>query len=194
VHLSVYEELLKWGFPEDVWFHVDRMSSAHVYLRRPQNMSMEEIPEDLIADCAQLVKANSIMGCKTNNITVVYTEFENLKKTQRMEVGQVGFHDDKRVLTVKVEKKLSEVVNRLNKTREERKPNLQEEREERDRQERAERRKRDDEMRQQEKEEIERKKKEAQERSYSSIMQEDMMKTNEFSEDVDYHSIEDDFM
>jgi hypothetical protein len=133
-------------------------------------------------------------GCKTNNITVVYTEFENLKKTPRMDVGQVGFHDDKRVLTVKVEKKLSEVVNRLNKTREERKPNLQEEREERDRQERAERRKRDDEMRQQEKEEIERKKKEAQERSYSSIMQEDMMKTNEFSEDVDYHSIEDDFM
>ena len=47
---------------------------------------------------------------------------------------------------MKVEKKLSEIVNRLNKTREERKPNLQEEREERDRQERAERRKRDDEM------------------------------------------------
>lgn len=27
------EELIKWGFPEDVWFHVDKMSSAHVYLR-----------------------------------------------------------------------------------------------------------------------------------------------------------------
>jgi predicted ribosome quality control (RQC) complex YloA/Tae2 family protein len=29
------EELLKWGFPEDVWFHVDDLSSAHVYLRPP---------------------------------------------------------------------------------------------------------------------------------------------------------------
>ena len=47
---------------------------------------------------------------------------------------------------MKVEKRLSEVVNRLNKTKEERKPNLEEEREERDRQERAERRKRDGEM------------------------------------------------
>ena len=28
----------------------------------PQNMTMEEIPEDLITDCAQLVKANSIVG------------------------------------------------------------------------------------------------------------------------------------
>lgn len=29
------EELLKYGFPEDVWFHVDDLSSAHVYLRMP---------------------------------------------------------------------------------------------------------------------------------------------------------------
>ena len=46
---------------------------------------------------------------------------------------------------MKVEKKLSDVVNRLNKTKEERKPNLQEEWEERDRQERAERKRREEE-------------------------------------------------
>lgn len=27
------EELIKYGWPEDVWFHVDDLSSAHVYLR-----------------------------------------------------------------------------------------------------------------------------------------------------------------
>jgi hypothetical protein len=27
------EKLLKYGWPEDVWFHVDDLSSAHVYLR-----------------------------------------------------------------------------------------------------------------------------------------------------------------
>lgn len=31
--VSIDEDLIKWGFPEDVWFHVDKMSSAHVYLR-----------------------------------------------------------------------------------------------------------------------------------------------------------------
>ena len=30
---SLDEELIKWGWPEDVWFHVDKLSSAHVYLR-----------------------------------------------------------------------------------------------------------------------------------------------------------------
>ena len=42
------------------------------------------------------------------------------------------------VFTVKVEKKLNEVVNRLNRTREEKYPNLQELREKRDREEQAE--------------------------------------------------------
>lgn len=31
--LFVDEDLIKWGWPEDVWFHVDKVSSAHVYLR-----------------------------------------------------------------------------------------------------------------------------------------------------------------
>ena len=37
------------------------------------------------------------VGCKMNNISVVYTPFTNLKKTQGMDVGQVGFHDQKKV-------------------------------------------------------------------------------------------------
>ena len=28
------EDLIKYGLPEDVWFHVDDLSSAHVYLRQ----------------------------------------------------------------------------------------------------------------------------------------------------------------
>lgn len=34
-------------------------------------------------------KANSIQGNKMNNIDVVYTMWDNLKKTASMEVGQV---------------------------------------------------------------------------------------------------------
>jgi predicted ribosome quality control (RQC) complex YloA/Tae2 family protein len=30
------EELIKHAWPEDVWFHVDRESSAHVYIRLPR--------------------------------------------------------------------------------------------------------------------------------------------------------------
>lgn len=56
------EELIKYAWPQDVWFHVDKLSSAHVYLRMPDNMAWEKIPEALLTDCAQLVKANSIEG------------------------------------------------------------------------------------------------------------------------------------
>jgi hypothetical protein len=41
------------------------------------------------------VKANSIMGNKMNDVDVVYTMWTNLKKTEGMEVGQVGMHKEK---------------------------------------------------------------------------------------------------
>lgn len=69
---------------------MDDLSSAHVYLRQPAGGSFESIPADILEDCAQLVKANSIQGNKLNNITVVYTPWANLKKTQSMDVGQVN--------------------------------------------------------------------------------------------------------
>lgn len=50
----------RWGWPEDVWFHVDKLSSAHVYLRLQDGQTIKEIPQELIEDCCQLVKANSI--------------------------------------------------------------------------------------------------------------------------------------
>nr|GMD44250.1 coiled-coil domain-containing protein 25 [Ipomoea batatas] len=123
------EDLIKYGFPEDIWFHVDKMSSAHVYLRLPKGQTMDDIPEGVLEDCVQLVKANSIQGNKLNNIDVVYTPWQNLRKTASMEVGQVSFHNPKMVRTVRVEKRINEIVNRLNRTKVERKPDLKAERE-----------------------------------------------------------------
>ncbi|XP_027081329.1 uncharacterized protein [Coffea arabica] len=123
------EELFKYGFPEDVWFHVDEMPSAHVFLRLHKGQTFDDIPEGVLEDCAQLVKANSIEGNEVNNIDVVYTPWHNLKKTASMDVGHVGFHNSKMVRIVKVEKRINEIVNRLNRTKVERKPDLKAERE-----------------------------------------------------------------
>lgn len=38
-----------------------------------------------------------VAGNKVNNIDVVYTPWANLKKTPSMDVGQVGFHNNKAV-------------------------------------------------------------------------------------------------
>jgi len=98
------EDLIRYGLPEDVWFHVDDLSSAHVYLRMKPGMTLEDIPEDLLLDCASLVKANSIQGCKKSSVYVVYTRWKNLKKTSDMVDGQVGFHRPENVRRLQVEK------------------------------------------------------------------------------------------
>ena len=46
------------------------MSSAHVYLRLNKNQRLEDVSPEAIMECAQLVKANSIEGCKMNHVTV----------------------------------------------------------------------------------------------------------------------------
>ncbi|GJD05356.1 Coiled-coil domain-containing protein 25 [Colletotrichum higginsianum IMI 349063] len=137
------EELIKYGWEEDVWFvalfHADKLSSAHIYLRLPDPkdasvespMTWDAIPEPLLVDLAQLTKANSIEGNKKDNVTVIYTPWSNLRKDGSMEVGQVSFKDPRKVKKILVPQRENPVVNRLNKTRVERKPDLQQEREDR---------------------------------------------------------------
>ncbi|KAI9849324.1 MAG: hypothetical protein M1837_004784 [Sclerophora amabilis] len=110
-------------------FHVDNLSSAHVYLRMNEGDSWDGIPQSLLEDCAQLTKANSIEGNKKDNQTVIYTPWANLKKDGSMAVGQVGFKDPKKVRKVFVEQRQNPIVNRLNKTKVERFPDLRQERE-----------------------------------------------------------------
>ncbi|KAJ4410894.1 hypothetical protein N0V91_001823 [Didymella pomorum] len=123
------EELIKYGWDEDVWFHVDNLSSAHIYVRLPEGETWDKISEPLLNDCAQLTKANSIEGNKKDNITVIYTPWSNLKKDGSMAVGQVGFKNNKLVKRIHVEARENPIVNRLNKTKVEKFPDLREEKE-----------------------------------------------------------------
>lgn len=124
------------------------------------------------------MKANSIMGNKMNNIDIVYTMWENLKKTAGMDVGQVSFHKGKDVRKVRVEKRLNDTVNRLNKTKIEARPDFQAEREQRDALEREDKKAQMRLQREQEKEDIKRHREMQELKSYTSLMREDNMKTN----------------
>ncbi|KAG1829863.1 cytoplasmic protein [Suillus fuscotomentosus] len=134
------EDLIKYAWPQDVWFHVDKLSSAHVYIRMPPTMTWDSIPQALLTDCAQLVKANSIEGNKKDNLTIIYTPGSNLKKSGDMAVGQVSFHSDKQVKRVHIPKRENVIVNRLNKTKVERDVDHEQERVERIKKENAEKR------------------------------------------------------
>lgn len=172
------EDLIKYGWPEDVWFHVDKYSSAHVYLRLKLGQTIEDIPSAVIDDCAQLVKANSIQGTKLNNINIVYTPWANLKKTASMAVGQVGFFKQKAVKHVQVEKKVNEVVNRLNKTKVEKHPDLAKEKDDRDAEERKKQKKQARLQMEEERLRLQKLKEEAELRSYNTLFNSEEMTTN----------------
>ncbi|ELU36404.1 cytoplasmic protein [Rhizoctonia solani AG-1 IA] len=127
---SLDEDLIRYGWPQDVWFHVDKLSSAHVYLRLPETIeSWEKIPQDLLVDCAQLVKANSIEGNKKDNITIIYTPWDNLKVwALQMNFARVCRSNEASspltfelssglIRVVHVPERVNAIVNRLNKTK-----------------------------------------------------------------------------
>ncbi|ELU06904.1 hypothetical protein CAPTEDRAFT_218337 [Capitella teleta] len=136
----------------------------------------------------QFVNANSIEGNKMNDIDVVYT---------MLTVDMCYAISPGNVLKVHVEKRVNEMVNRLNKTKVEKFPDFQAEREERDRLERedgkakmrAERLKQKDEDTMYEKEELGTRVS----RSYDQLLTEDNMTSNQVSA-FDAGNDSDDFM
>ncbi|KAI9359956.1 hypothetical protein DFJ73DRAFT_789209 [Zopfochytrium polystomum] len=179
------EDLIAHGWEEDVWFHVDKLSSAHVYLRMPEGMLWDAIPEPLLLDLAQLTKANSIEGNKMNNITVLYTPWSNLKKTSGMETGQVTFHNQKKVKKVFVDARRNEIVNRLNKTKVVAEPDLAAEKIERDRKKRAELRKAEK-LKVYARGGIDEQRKLAEQRDYKTLFTEENMRTNRQIDEDDF--------
>lgn len=96
-----------------------RLPRPSPYLRVYRETGRLDHMPKVLADCAQLVKANSIAGSKQARVDVVYTSWENLRKTQDMADGQVGFKDLKAVRTVKDVAKDGDALRRLNATRKE---------------------------------------------------------------------------
>merc|ERR1740121_959357 len=185
-----------YGFPEDIWFHVDKLSSAHVYLRLPPGTidlsgvkdkavakqklmdAIKEVPEDILQEMAVLTKANSIDGCKQSEVDIVYTPYLNLKKEERMDTGQVGFKDESVRILMRNVARDKEIEKRLEKTRVERKVDFVKEKEQRDAEERARRRKFLEEERKKEKEEEEKHREEKELKEYTALQHLDKGETN----------------
>ena len=64
--------------PEDVWFHVDGRSSAHVILVNATNEKLNKIPKKVIKRCACICKASTKESAKC---VVIYTQRKNVEKT-----------------------------------------------------------------------------------------------------------------
>ena len=174
------EELIKWGFPNDIWFHVDKFSSAHVYLRLPPEITIKTIPKEIMNECLQLVRDGSIEGRKQEKVSICYTPWE---------IGEVGFKDEKEVYHIKNVTKDKELLKRLLKTKIEKEVDLEQERKAFDLEEKNKKKKAMEEKKKKEKEDAIKHKEELKEKRFEYIDEIGEAHTNK--EDIDY---DEDFM
>lgn len=111
------DHLLAQATESVVFFHVDNLPSAHVYLQLEPGQGLRDVPRPLVHDAAQLCKANSAQGNKLANVVVLYTPGSNLRKTRHMKAGEVGFADTREVLRILVPQRDEKVMERLNSTK-----------------------------------------------------------------------------
>lgn len=116
------DPLIKHSNPRNLWFHVDKHSSAHLYLDLKDEERMKkfedlQLEDELVDQVAQLTKANSIKGNKLNNVTIIYTPVDNLISDGSMDIGTVTFKNAKKIKRVNVSKKDNTILNKLNKTK-----------------------------------------------------------------------------
>ncbi|XP_049848858.1 coiled-coil domain-containing protein 25-like [Schistocerca gregaria] len=175
------EALFKYGFPEDIWFHVHDLPSAHVYIRMPKGKGIRDVPEDVLECCMQLAKHNSTKADRLPSAAVVWTPWTNLMKEPSMDVGQLGFVDHNLVFKKTVLRNAA-LVKRIESTRVQRAINLKEQKEERDRACRL----KEKFEKQKQRREMEERKKQAEVFHYLDVMQEEKMTNNKtvpFSEE-----------
>eukprot|EP01130_Rhizamoeba_saxonica_P016485 TRINITY_DN7630_c0_g1_i1.p1 TRINITY_DN7630_c0_g1~~TRINITY_DN7630_c0_g1_i1.p1 ORF type:complete len:211 (-),score=45.49 TRINITY_DN7630_c0_g1_i1:23-655(-) len=174
------DRLVEYGWPDDIWFHVDDLPSAHVYLRLPKGQTIDDCPPELIEECSHLCKNNSTKGSKLTNVKIMYTSWNNLYKPNGTSPGAVSYHnsDEIRYFTVKP-KRVNAILNRLNRTKTERvNPDLATEQQQRFREDHLENKRRRREEIAREKEEARLRKLERDQKHYVDFFDEDEMVSN----------------
>lgn len=116
------DPLIKKSHPKNLWFHVDKHSSAHLYLQldaqqQAINFNDLKLEEDLLTQIGQLTKANSIKANKLNNITIIYTPVDNLRTDGSMDTGTVTFVNPQKLKRIHIAKRDNSIINKLNKTK-----------------------------------------------------------------------------
>lgn len=140
----------------------------------------------------QLVKHNSIQGDKAQTVTIVYTPWTNLNKTNGMDVGQVGFHDNALALKKTITKNAN-IYKVLEKTRVQKVVDLAGQRDARDKAERLQEKKVKEAARAADKEQRQAKQRQDDLLHYKDVMVESKMKSNKEQKKT-LQQLEEDFM
>ena len=88
---------LKYANPNDVWFHAQKIHGSHVLLRISENLDLDEIPENVLFNCAKLAKENS-KASDGLNVCIDYCLAKFVKKASGAKPGMVIYNNFKTII------------------------------------------------------------------------------------------------
>lgn len=88
---------LKFSKPNDIWFHTQKIHGSHVLLRNSENLAIDDIPENVLFNCARLAKENS-KASDSLNIPVDYCYAKFVKKALGSKPGMVIYNNFKTII------------------------------------------------------------------------------------------------
>ena len=88
---------LKFANPNDVWFHAQKIHGSHVLLRNTENLDIDEIPENVLFNCAKLAKENS-KASDSLNVCIDYCLAKFVKKASGAKPGMVIYNNFKTII------------------------------------------------------------------------------------------------
>ena len=86
---------LKFAAKNDIWFHVQDLHGSHVVLK--VNSPDEQIPENILYECAKLAKENS-KASSSLNVPVDYCKIKFVKKIPCAKPGMVNYTNYKTII------------------------------------------------------------------------------------------------
>eukprot|EP01083_Nonionella_stella_P022779 62984_1 len=110
--------LAKYGWPNDILFHVSNLSSGHIYLRTPLDsidlntfkkvnqvsdfFKLFKIPINVIEEAMHLTKFSSIKGIKLDSVNIDITPWLNVEKVKGTKSGSIHFKKMKYVTVLNI--------------------------------------------------------------------------------------------
>lgn len=88
---------LRFSNPNDIWFHTQKIHGSHVLLRNSENLEIDEIPENVLFNCAKLAKENS-KAFSGLNVCVDYCYAKFVKKVNGAKPGMVIYNNFKTII------------------------------------------------------------------------------------------------
>ena len=88
---------LRLASPNDIWFHTQKIHGSHVLLRNSENLEIDDIPENVLFNCAKLAKENS-KASTSLNVSVDYCYAKFVKKASGSRPGMVIYNNFKTII------------------------------------------------------------------------------------------------